>query len=76
MRCRLGSLYNAIPGNAKKQRVKQWAWEVYPQIYEDLMKCGQYEVIRGDREDEEEQEFSRERQVFFDIRSIGGEPKP
>ncbi|KAL9124254.1 MAG: hypothetical protein Q9217_006403 [Psora testacea] len=71
----LGSFYNAVPTNAKKHKVKQWASEAYPRAYEGLMKCGQYQVIIGDPDDEEQQQF-QEKEIFFDIRSIGGEVKP
>ncbi|KAL9103302.1 MAG: hypothetical protein Q9163_001644 [Psora crenata] len=71
----LGSFYNAIPGNTRKQKVKQWAWEAYPRVYEELMKCGMYEVIVGDPDDEEQQEVG-DKEFFFDIRSIGGEATP
>ena len=42
------------------------------------MQCGQYRVTRGDPEDEEQeqQQELEEKEVFFDLGSIGGEAKP
>lgn len=65
---RLGTFYNATPGSLRKQKVKEWAWEAYPEIYEDLLKLGQYEVVKGDPEDEDS---FVERETFFDIGPIG-----
>ena len=75
MQHRLGSFFNATRGSAKKQKVKQWAWEAYPRAYEDLMKCGQYEVIIGNPEDEEMMQF-RDKELFFDLNSLGQEAQP
>lgn len=66
---RLGTFFNATPTHTKKQKVKQWAWEVYPKAYEELMKCGQYAIIRGDPDDEMQQ--FREKEVYFDIGHLG-----
>ena len=64
-----------MPGHAAKQEVKQWAWEVYPRAYEDLMKCGMYQLKASDAEDEELQQFTEE-EGFFNIGCLGRDPKP
>ena len=72
---RLGTFYNATPGNAAKQKVKQWAREVYPRAYEDLMKCGMYKIKLNNPEDEELHQFTEE-ETYFNIGPLGRDPKP
>ena len=80
--CRLGTFFNCTPGNAKKQKVKQWAWEAYPKAYEDLVKCGMYKVTKGNPdEDEDEDEWEErkkyiEEEVYFNIGPLGRDPQP
>ena len=37
---RLGTLFNAIPGEAKKQKVEEWAKAHYARAWSDLEKLG------------------------------------
>lgn len=40
MNCRIGSLYNAAPGQVKKGVVEAWAKERYPEIWTALQEIG------------------------------------
>ena len=71
---RLGTFYNASPGTEKKLKVKEWAWNTYPAAYEDLLKFGQYKVVRRNEFGEEEQFGPQE--VFFDIGHVGRDAEP
>ena len=37
---RLGTLFNALPGEVKKQQVEEWASAHYVTAWEDLSKLG------------------------------------
>lgn len=67
--CRLGTFYNATPSASRKSEVKEWAWEHYPQAYEDLLKCGTYRIVKYD-EFGEEAEFGQP-EAFFEIGPLG-----
>lgn len=64
----LGTFYNAIP-EAKRQQVKEWAWEAYAKAYEELLKLGQYEITKSNGVGEDAFVYSRE--SFFNIGPIG-----
>ena len=67
--CRLGTFYNATPGPGKKSKVKEWAWKAYPVAYENLLKCGQYTIVRVNQDGEEE--AFAPKNTLFDIGAIG-----
>lgn len=71
---RIGTFYNAVSNDENRVKVKEWAWEAYPEAYEELLKLGQYEVRRSMGEGEDEIVQSRE--TFFDIRDIGRDVQP
>ena len=71
---RLGTFYNAIPGSDNKARVKEWAWEHYPDVYGELLKLGQYQVVRYDEDGEEEMLDPQE--AFFHIGPLGRDVEP
>ena len=66
---RIGTFYNAVKSDTNRQKVKEWAWAAYPEAYEELLKLGQYEVTKSSSEDEHE--FVRSSETFFDIGAIG-----
>lgn len=66
---RLGTFYNAIPGPANKQKVKEWAWKAYPEAYEDLLKLSTFTLVRLDDNGEEQDYLPKE--AFFEIGAIG-----
>ncbi len=65
----LGTFYNTTRNSSKKSKVKEWAWEHYPQAYEDLLKLGTSRIVKYD-EDGKEQEFDQP-EAFFNIGPIG-----
>ena len=71
---RIGTFYNAVKNDNNRLKVKEWAWEAYPEAYEELLKLGQYEVVRSFGEGEDEVVESRE--TYFDIRDIGRDVQP
>ena len=71
---RIGTFYNAVRNDENRLKVKEWAWEAYPEAYEELLKLGQYEVVKSTVEDEDE--FVHSRETFFDIRAIGRDVQP
>ena len=70
----IGTFYNAVSSDENRVKVKEWAWEAYPEAYEEFLKLGQYEVKRSMGEGEDEIVQSRE--TFFDIRDIGRDVQP
>ena len=66
---RIGTFYNAVKSDTNRQKVKEWAWAAYPEAYEELLKLGQYEVTKTSSDDEHE--FVRLSETFFDIGAIG-----
>ncbi len=66
---RIGTFYNAVKSDTNRQKVKEWAWAAYPEAYEELLKLGQYEVTKSSSENEHE--FVRSSETFFDIGAIG-----
>ena len=44
---RLGTFYNALPGQNRKDLVEQWAKELYPNVWTELSKLGQIEAKEG-----------------------------
>ena len=71
---RIGTFYNAVRNDENRLKVKEWAWEAYPEAYEELLKLGQYELVKSSGEGEDELVYSRE--TFFDIRAIGRDVQP
>jgi hypothetical protein len=43
----LGTFYNSIPGQDRKDTVEEWAKERYPAIWKELKKLGQTEHEEG-----------------------------
>ena len=39
---RLGTFYNAITGKQKKEEVRKWAAEKYPEAWQRLLQHGEY----------------------------------
>ena len=70
----LGTFYNASPGSDVKSKVKEWVWAAYPSAYEDLLKLGQYTVVRYNEDGEEEQWGPKD--GYFDIRAVGRDLDP
>ena len=75
---RLGTFYNATPGVAKKQQVKNWIWDTYPAAYEALLKHGMYTIQKGHMEDGSEPEEEgmeglppQKKESFFRIGHLG-----
>ena len=71
---RLGTFYNATPGDEGKRKVQEWALKAYPAVYEDLLRVGQYTVPQLD-EDGKEQEYLPS-ETLFDIDSLGRAVEP
>ena len=46
---RLGTFYNALPGQNRKDLVEEWARETYPAVWTDLEKLGQRKQKEGHR---------------------------
>ena len=46
---RLGTFYNALPGQNRKDLVEQWAKELYSDVWAELSKLGQIEAKEGHR---------------------------
>jgi len=40
---RLGTLYNALHGQDRKDIIEQWGKDTYPSVWEELEKLGRYE---------------------------------
>jgi hypothetical protein len=49
MNNRLGTFYNAVPGQNRKDLVEEWAKELYPDAWADLEKVGQKTMKEGHR---------------------------
>jgi hypothetical protein len=46
---RLGTFYNALPGQNRKDLVEEWAKDLYPDAWEELVKLGQVKAEEGHR---------------------------
>jgi len=46
---RLGSLYNTVPGQNRKDLVEKWAKDLYPAIWAELENVGQLTAKEGHR---------------------------
>jgi hypothetical protein len=46
---RIGTLYNAVPGQNRKDLVESWANELYPDVWAELEKFGQLTAKEGHR---------------------------
>lgn len=46
---RLGTFYNRLPGQNRKDLVEEWAKETYPSVWTELEKLGQTEQKEGHR---------------------------
>jgi hypothetical protein len=46
---RIGTLYNALPGQNRKDMIEKWAKELYPAIWAELEKLGQITAEEGHR---------------------------
>lgn len=46
---RIGTLYNAIPGQNRKDLVEKWARDLYPAVWTELEKFGQLTAEEGHR---------------------------
>jgi len=46
---RLGTFYNALPGQNRKDLVEEWARELYPDVWAELEKAGQKTMKEGHR---------------------------
>lgn len=44
---RIGHLYNALPGQNRKDLVATWCEELYPSVWSQLQACGQQEMKEG-----------------------------
>lgn len=71
---RLGTFYNATPGNEGKEKVKEWASKAYPKVYEDLLRVGQYTVSQLDEEGKEQSYLPSE--TLFNIDPLGRSVEP
>jgi hypothetical protein len=49
MKNRLGTFYNALPGQNRKDLVEEWAKELYPDAWADLEKVGRKVMKEGHR---------------------------
>ena len=49
MNKRLGTFYNALPGQNRKDLVEEWAKDLYPDAWADLEKVGQKIMKEGHR---------------------------
>ena len=49
MICRLGTFYNALPGQNRKDLVEEWAKEMYPDVWTELSRLGQRTMKEGHR---------------------------
>jgi hypothetical protein len=45
----LGTFYNAIPGQNRKDLVEEWAKDLWPDAWSDLEKLGQVRAKEGHR---------------------------
>jgi hypothetical protein len=45
----LGTFYNALPGQNRKDLVEEWAKETYPDAWTELVKLGQTKQKEGHR---------------------------
>lgn len=46
---RIGSLYNALPGQNRKDLVEEWAKDTFPDVWAELRKLGQRTMKEGHR---------------------------
>jgi hypothetical protein len=46
---RIGTLYNAVPGQNRKDLVEKWAQDLYPSLWAELEKFGQLTTKEGHR---------------------------
>ena len=46
---RIGSFYNALPGQNRKDIIEEWAKDHYPDIWTELEKLGQRTMKEGHR---------------------------
>ena len=58
---RIGSFYNALPGQNRKDLVEIWAKDQYPEIWAELEKLGQRTMKEGHR--------------MFNMKKLGQVPK-
>jgi hypothetical protein len=45
----IGTFYNALPGQNRKDLVQEWAVELYPDAWAETEKLGQFEHKEGHR---------------------------
>jgi hypothetical protein len=46
---RIGHLYNTVIGQGRKDMIEEWARDLYPEIWAELEKLGQQEMLEGYR---------------------------
>jgi hypothetical protein len=46
---RIGTFYNALPGQNRKDLVEEWAKDHYPDVWSELEKLGQRTMKEGHR---------------------------
>ena len=64
---RLGTFYNAAPGEHNKIKVEQWAREAYPAAWQDLEKFGKRQKEDDedkDRDEEDDEDYDRDMREY------------